>query len=174
MTQAQPQAAAPYVLPSALIGQSDLSKLLRELEEIDNNLESQKARKLGSAGHYKLPSMSHNLSEFLESNKIDLTNDHVRMELKVKLRKVKDHAPVLHMTFATEVDRESLEYIVSWTRKELHPQTLITVGLQPSLIAGVYVRTPNHVHDYSVRATMKDSRNLIVQSLDELTRSAGV
>ena len=166
MTQAA--TAAQFVLPAALIGHADVARLLRELETIDNDLESQKARRTGSPGHYKLPGMSHALSEFLELNKIDIANDHVRMDLKARLRKLKDHAPVMHMTFATEADRESVEYIAAWIRKELHPQALITVGLQPSLIAGVYIRTPNHVHDFSVRAHMKDSRTIIVEALDAL------
>lgn len=164
------QALAQFILPQALIGHSDLVRLLRELEQVDNNLESQKAKKTATSGNYRLPPMSQALTDFLELNKIDIKSDHVRMDLKAQLRKVKDHAPVMHMTFATEADRESIEYLTAWIRKELHPQTLISVGLQPSLIAGVYIRTPNHVHDFSVRAHMKDSRSLIVESLEALMK----
>jgi len=159
---------APFVLPSALIGRADLARLLRELETLDNDLESQRARNQGKAEGYHMPNMSRALSDFLETNKIDMANDHTRMQLTTQLRKLKDHAPVVHMTFATDADPESLEQVVTWIRSELHPQALITVGLQPSLIAGVYVRTPNHVHDFSVRAHMQDSRKLIVESLNAL------
>jgi F0F1-type ATP synthase delta subunit len=170
-----PHAAAAkpeeFILPSALIGHADLVHLLRELESLDNELESQKARKTGATGHYRMPSMSQMLSEFVELNKIDMANDHVRIDLKARLRKLKDHAPVMHMTFSTEADRESLEYLAAWIRRELHPQALISPGLQPSLIAGVYIRTPNHVHDFSVRAHMKDSRGIIVEALDAIGKA---
>jgi F0F1-type ATP synthase delta subunit len=76
------------------------------------------------------------------------------------------------MTFSTEVDPESMQYLTAWVRRELHPQALISIGLQPSLVAGVYVRTPNHVHDLSVRAFMKDSRRIIVEALDQLKETA--
>jgi hypothetical protein len=162
----------PYILPAAVVSRADMMRLLRELESVDNELEQQKARHQGSSGSYHLPTLSKPLSEFLESNKLDVGNDHARMDLKSQLRKLKDHAPVLHMTFSTEVDPESMQYLTAWVRRELHPQALISIGLQPSLVAGVYVRTPNHVHDLSVRAFMKDSRRIIVEALDQLKETA--
>jgi len=164
--------AVQYALPARVVSRADMTRLVRELETVDNELEQQKARHQGSSGNYHLPTMSQALSDFLEANKLDVSNDHVRMDLKAQLRKFKDHAPVLHMTFATEVDPESMQSITAWVRRELHPQALISVGLQPSLIAGVYVRTPNHVHDLSVRSFMKDSRQLIVDALDHLKEPA--
>jgi F0F1-type ATP synthase delta subunit len=164
-------APAPFVFPSALIGRADLARLLRELENLDNDLESQRARNRDKAEGYHMPNMSRALSDFLETNKIDAANDHARMELTKQLRKLKDHAPVIHMTFASDADPESLQQLVGWIRSELHPQALLSVGLQPSLVGGVYIRTPNHVHDFSVRAHMKDSRKLIVEALDALSRS---
>jgi hypothetical protein len=160
--------AVQYKLPAAVVSRADMTRLVRELESLDNELEQQKARRQGSSGNYRLPVLSKALTDFLEENKLNASDDHVRMDLKANLRKLKDHAPVMHMTFSTEVDPESLQYLTAWIRHELHPQALISVGLQPNLIAGVYVRTPNHVHDLSVRAFMKDSRKLIVQALDQL------
>jgi F0F1-type ATP synthase delta subunit len=160
--------AATFILPSALVGRADLSRLLRELEALDNDLESQRARSHSKTVAYQLPNMSQTLSEFLETNKIDIANDHDRMDLRTQLRKLKDHAPVVHLTFATDTDPDSLQQVVAWIRSQLHPQALMSIGLQPSLIGGVYIRTPNHVHDFSMRAHMKDSRIIIVQALDAL------
>jgi hypothetical protein len=169
---AAPPAPAPIQFPSALIGRSELARLLRELETLDNELESQRARSHGEKVGYHMPNMSRALDDFLTVNKIDVANDHARMEIRATLRKLKEHAPVVHMTFATDADPESLQQIVAWIRKELHPQALISVGLQPALIGGVYIRTPNHVHDLSLRSHMKDSRSVIVEALDALARSA--
>jgi G3E family GTPase len=163
----EPQTLA---FPPALVGRADLSHLLRELETLDNDLESQKARSRGKTEVYHMPNASQALADFLEINKIDIANDQARMDVRSQLRKLKDHAPVIHMTFASDADPESLGTIVDWIRKELHPQALVSVGLQPSLVGGVYVRTPNHVHDLSVRAHMKDSRQIIVQALDTLAK----
>lgn len=156
-----------YVLPAAVVRKADLARLLREIETLDSELEAQKVRSKGEKVSYRLPNISQGLGDFLDQNKLDITDDQGRMELVEHLRKLKDQAPIVHMTFATEADPESLEKLVAYMRQELHPQTLLSVGLQPSLVAGAYVRTPNHVHDFSVRAMLKEKRGVIAQDLEK-------
>lgn len=161
------QAAANYILPSALVRKADLARLLREIETLDGELEAQKVRARGQEVSYRLPNLSQALGDFLDQNKLDITDDQGRMELVEQLRKLKDQAPIVHMTFATEADPESLGQLVAYMRKELHPQTLLSVGLQPGLVAGAYVRTPNHVHDFSVRAVLSKKRGVIAEDLEK-------
>lgn len=162
------QATVDYVLPSALIGRVDLARLIREVETVDGELETQKVKSHGNVT-YHLPTMSQSLSDFIEINTVDLTDDKARMHLKEQLKKLKDKAPVVHMTFATAAEPEALGELVAWLRTEVHPQALVSVGLQPALIGGVYVRTPNHVYDFSMRALMHDKRAVIVKQLEELS-----
>ena len=159
--------AATYVLPPALITRADLARIVREVESIDNELEAQKARTqtTGKAVHH-MPATSQGLSDFLELNKIDAADDQVRMHLKEELRRLKDKAPVMHMTFASPTDPVSLQQLVDWIRREIHPQALLQVGLQPALVGGVYLRTPNHVHDFSLRQMLANKRSVIVNALD--------
>jgi hypothetical protein len=158
-----------YILPSALISRADLARLVREVESVDSALETQKVKNDGQ-GSYRLPTMSQSLGDFLVLNKIDITDDHGRVALKEQLQRLKDKAPVIHMTFATAADPEALQDLVDWVRKELHPQALISTGLQPSLIGGVYMRTPNHVYDFSMRATMQGKRGVLVAQLEEFAK----
>jgi F0F1-type ATP synthase delta subunit len=72
------------------------------------------------------------------------------------------------MTFAVEADRESLMQLAQWVRETVHPQAVIAVGLQPGLIAGVYLRTPNHVHDLSLRAALDGGHEILVNDLEAL------
>jgi len=72
----------------------------------------------------------------------------------------------MHMTFATVADPESLQKLVDWIRQEIHPQALLHVGLQPALVGGVYLRTPNHIHDFSLRQLLADKRSIIVDELN--------
>ena len=113
-----------------------------------------------------MPNMSKSLDCFIEMNKIDIANDHARMELKEHLRALKDHAPIIHMTFAVDADPEFLSKLVEWLRQNIHPQTLVSVGLQPSLVGGVHMRTPNHVHDFSIRKLLATKRDLMVHELE--------
>ena len=163
--------AVQYVLPAALISRADLARLVREIETVDGELEAQKVRARGQHVSYKLPNMSRGLSDFVEQNKLDFTDDHGRMRLVEQLRKLKDHAPVVHMTFATEADIESLQYLTAYMRREFHPYTLLSTGLQPNLVAGAFVRTPNHVHDFSIRAALKGKRAVIAGDLERLVNN---
>lgn len=170
MSQSGP---AGFTIPPAIATRADFSRVMRELERVDNDLEAQKARAGGgvgsAAGHavqYLLPSMSKGLNDFLEMNKIALGNDKARMELREQMRRLKDHAPVVQMTFAADVDPETLTWLASWTRQNLHPQALLQVGLQPGLVGGVYIRTPNHVYDFSLRGRLREKRGAIREALD--------
>lgn len=155
------------VLPPALVTRADLSRLARDIETIDNELEAQKARNhaTGKSG-YTMPVLSRALNDFADLNKLDLSDDQTRMLVKDQVKMLKEKAPVLHMTFAVEADPESLQKLVAYVRQEIHPLALISVGLQPNLVGGVYLRTPNHVHDFSVRNRLASTRGLIMQDLE--------
>ncbi len=159
--------AVAFELPSALIGRADLARIVREVETIDSDLETQKVR--GTAKNsYKMPTMSRGLSDLIELNKINISDDQTRMTFKEQLKILKEKAPIIHMTFAVDADPESLQKLTEWIRQTLHPQALISVGLQPALIGGVYIRTPNHVHDFSMRALFASKRTLITEELEAL------
>jgi hypothetical protein len=168
-------AATVYALPPALITRADLARLVREVEALDNELEAQKARgrATGEKG-YHLPATSQNLNDFVQLNKLDLANDQARMHFKEQLKAVKDKAPVVHMTFAVEADPASLQYLAGYIREQFHPQAVLSVGLQPALVGGVYMRTPNHVHDFSVRSQLTKSRGVIEQDIDQLLHTIPV
>jgi G3E family GTPase len=163
--------ATNFILPPSLISRIDLSRLVREVESVDGELESQKVRN-HSSGHddqkYVMPNISQTLDDFLSMNKLDITDNQARMVLKEQMQILKNKAPIIHMTFATEADPEALSELTDWVRKNLHPQALISVGLQPSLVGGVYLRTPNHVHDFSLRANLENKRNVIMDALGSL------
>ena len=110
--------------------------------------------------------MSARLSAFIELNSVSLEDGHKRSELIKELRALKETVPVIHMTFASVAEPESLQLLVNWLRTEIHPQAVLEVGLQPSLVAGVYLRTPNKVHDLSLRAVLESQRDLLVQDLE--------
>jgi F0F1-type ATP synthase delta subunit len=88
------------------------------------------------------------------------------MSCKEELVKLKDKAPVIHMTFAVPADTEVLQELVAWARTNAHPQSLLSIGMQPSLIGGAYIRTPNHVHDFSMRSMLESKRDIMLKILE--------
>lgn len=165
-----PRATSPwqqtgFVLPPSIVTKADISRLVREFEVVDNALTTVSVRKKVGAKDITAPALSPQLAAFLELNTVDLQNTSARLAYVKQLRVLKDSAPIIHMTFAVVADSESLQQLVAWLRDSIHPQTIIDVHLQPSLVAGVYLRTPNHVFDMSVRNALKAKHGELVAEL---------
>lgn len=150
-----------FVLPAAIVSKVDLARLAREFENVDNLMTARAVRSKTQSSETDatdLPSMSPQLQSFLDVNPVNLDDSKLRSAYIKQLRKLKDNAKVVNMTFAVVADPESLQQLASWLRESIHPQAVIESHLQPALVAGVYVRTPNHVFDLSVRNALKSKR----------------
>lgn len=157
-----------FVLPSCIATRRDVMGLLRELERIDAALTESEARQKVGASVNDGPAFSDKLVDFLNENHVTLSDTQARHQLIQRLQRFKDTMPLVHMTFATEADPQSIEQLVAWMRQAVHPQAVLTIGLQPELIGGVHIRTTNHIHDLSVRARLGDARYLIAEELEAI------
>lgn len=159
-----------FILPPSTVSKIDVARLLHEVEWIDNELTTKSVRsKAGSSNHVE-PILSEQLADFLEQNKLTLLDmvSRERGYLIKQLRLLKDAAPVVHMTFASQADSESLANLTAWLRESVHPQAVIMAGLQPALVAGVYLRTPNRVFDLSLRSQLEGGHGTLVKELEAL------
>jgi len=166
MTEIVSKTHDTFILPSSLVTRVDVSRLVSEVERVDNDLNAAMVRAKTGAPAQAIPVLSQQLADFLSQNQLDLNESRGRSELIKELRILKDQVPVIHMTFAVSADRESLQQLAQWLRTSIHPQALMSVGLQPALVAGVYMRTPNHVHDFSLRAVLAGKRESLVKELE--------
>lgn len=156
-----------FVLPISVVSKVDVSRLLSELEIVDNQLTEQTIRAQTARSNSQVqPALSDQMSDFLTQNQVTLRTSRERSDLITQLRLLKDSVPVIHMTFAVPADRDSLSQVVQWLRTSIHPQVVVSVGLQPALVAGVYMRTPNRVHDFSLRAALNGSHDALVKQLE--------
>jgi hypothetical protein len=168
MTEKVPKTYVDFVLPPNVVSKVDVSHLVAEFERVDNELTAIAVRaKTGSQEHTQ-PVISQQLADFMEQNKLSFDDSHERTELVKQMQLLKDKVPIIHMTFAVTADRESLEQLAAWLRASIHPQATIAVGLQPALVAGVYLRTPNHVHDLSLRGMLTGQHKILVDELETL------
>lgn len=157
-------------LPASVVSKVDVSRLVHEVEQVDSELTAATLRTKSHTSPHTKPVISDQLNDFLEQNDLSLGTSKGRTSLIKQLRLLKDKAPVVHMTFATTADRDSLEYLVGWLRTSIHSQAIISVGIQPNLIGGVYVRTPNHVHDFSLRSKLKGQHEVLLTQLQALKK----
>lgn len=163
---------AELLLPPSIVSKADFAHMVNEIERIDSELTTSAVRQKVGAESLPLPAMSDQLTAFLQQNNITLTATYNVSDLIQRLQKLKDTAPIIHMTFAVEADRESLGQIAFWLRQSIHPQALIAVGLQPGLVAGVYMRTTNKVFDLSLKGALKGGRAILTQELEALSARA--
>lgn len=156
------------VLPPSIVSRLDVARLVGEVEQIDNALTTAEVR--AKAGAEAEPAAAHSaqLSDFLQTNHLEQPDRSDWARLVKDLRHLKDHAPVIHLTFATVADPDSLRQLAAWARESVHPQAVLAVGLQPGLIGGVYVRTSNQIHDLTMRGLLKGSRGVLTKELEAL------
>jgi F0F1-type ATP synthase delta subunit len=138
-----------------VVGPADLAKLLREINGLDDFFVAAKARQAGTA--IQPPKLTRILNQVAKDNNVNLLEAKERQRLSLSLNKLSEKAPVLNVSFASEPSPNALTKLVVWIRGNIHPQALLRIGLQPSIAAGCYLRTPNQGFDMSLRAALKRS-----------------
>lgn len=169
MSAVTSKTATEFALPLSIVSKADVSRLVREVEQIDNELTTAAVRARAGSPAAPQPVISGQLKDFLELNKLQLAvSTQARTDLLKRLRALKDKAPVIHMTFASTVDGASLQQLVAWLRSSVHAQAVLEIGLQPALVGGVHIRTPNQIHDFSLRSKLEGQHELLVKQLEAL------
>jgi len=160
-------------LPTLVVGPADVVRLRREVEALDIYLRQAAVRAEKTHAEVKLPKTSRMLDEVIRLNKLDLTSGDYRQATLNWLNWLLDGAPVVHVSFAADPSSAFTDRVVAWFRQNIHPQVLVTVGLQPTIAAGCVVRTPNKYFDLSLRSSFDTSRPILIEKLRSLTAHVG-
>lgn len=160
---------APKILklPADLVGSADLSALLREMNSLEDFFVGARVRQAGSV-QQQPPRITRTLDAVCRANQYNLLDEAHRRDLNVQLNQIRQKAPQVHISFASEPSPKALEKILAWFRASVHPQLLLQVGLQPNIAAGCVIRTPNKFFDLSLRAYLEKQEPYLV----ELTKGA--
>lgn len=154
-----------FVLPTQVFGVVEIRRLIRELENLDDFMRQAGIRE-GGDKQASLPRLSRLLDATASDNHLNLLQASDREQLAKALQGTLDRAPVIHLSFASDPSAAFLEKVVSWLRGNVHPITLIRLGLQPSIAAGCVLRTPNRSFDFSLRHRFAEERQLLLYSLE--------
>jgi len=149
------------ILPTSLVSQVDVARIMRELTTLSDFFISTKARPAGS--DVQPPRLSRSLDQLAQANKVNLLEDAQRRQLYDELNEVLGRAPLIHMSFASEASPKALDRIIDWLRSNIHPQTLLQVGLQPTIAAGCVVRTSSRVFDLSLRSHLRGQEPYLIE-----------
>lgn len=160
------QQTATIQLPSRLVTPVDLSRTVRELRALDDWLNQSALRSGGAA--VSAPKTSATLEELASMNNVSLLDAGQRTQLVAVLTAFSSHAPRVHISFAVEPSANFLQQLIIWLRTNINPVVMLDVGLQPTIAAGCTVRTANKVFDLSLRNRLKESREMLIQSIAAL------
>jgi F0F1-type ATP synthase delta subunit len=149
------------VLPLTLVGDIDITRLLREINSIDDFFVEAEARKSGDST--QPPRITRVLNDVSLANKYNLLQKSDRQELTKQLNELKKTAPAIHISFAAEPSPKALEQVLRWLRENIHPLILLRVGLQPTIAAGCVLRTTNKIFDFSLREHLNKQEPYLVE-----------
>ncbi|HUA13075.1 MAG TPA: hypothetical protein VL989_01070 [Candidatus Sulfotelmatobacter sp.] len=152
-------------LPPTITGYIDVSRMLRDISLIDDQLLQLKLRQPGATT--QMPKTTYFIDKMVNANNLNLLHEDDRTNLKIFLAEIKEHSPILHMSFSSEPSPAFLEKLMTWLRKEIHPQLLLTVGLQPTIGVGCVLRTTNRYFDFSLAQDFVKKKNILLQRITQ-------
>lgn len=150
-------------LPVIVFGPVEIHRLQRELEALEDFLEQAAIREPGKQP--PLPRTSRILEALANNNRFNLLVPQDRKELSAFLQFIDTKAPVVHISFAADPSSAFTAKVVAWLRTNIHPYTLLQLGLQPTIAAGCILRTNNKSFDFSLRHRFYEQRQLLIDEL---------
>lgn len=148
-----------FTIPLNVLTRSDVGRLLREAEAVEEFLQQAAIRKPGTS--LQLPKSSQLLEDTMSLNNLSTLKQADRQWAVNELKKLHTSAPVLNISFAVDPSAIFLQKLITWLRQQIHPQILLQIGMQPALGAGCVVRTTNKYFDFSLGQRFRDKRELL-------------
>jgi F0F1-type ATP synthase delta subunit len=165
MEPSQNQAMA---LPTGIATFAQLSKVISEMESVDDFFRQSSVRKTGNST--VLPKVSQLFEELVETNKLNLLQQDHRDYLLQSLVWLRENAPQVHMSFSAEPSPQFISKLTVWYRQNVSPFMLIRVGLQPTIGVGCILRTTNKIFDFSLRKRFAGQKQKLIDELAGSTR----
>jgi hypothetical protein len=159
-----------FRLPTGVVSQVDVGRLLREIEALDEFLEQSAVRKPGT--QVQMPRTSKLLDEMIQMNKLNVVNVAERTRLMNFLITLRAKAPIIHISFSADPAPLFTQKLITWLRENIHPLVLLKVGLQPNIGAGCVVRTTNKFFDLSLRQDFANKHDLLMAKIHGATQES--
>lgn len=164
--------ASSQTLSTVIATVNDLKRTRRELEMLENFLHQAGLRTGGKT--VKMPAISRQLDDISRDNELNLLKQADRDRLAKFLDLLIKQAPVLHFMFASEPSSKAMNKLLVWLRANIHPQVVVSIGIQPAIAAGCVMRTTNRQFDFSLRQALDNKSDLLIKSIREAEKAAEV
>jgi hypothetical protein len=157
-----------FELPIAVISPTDVARLLRELENLDEYFRQAAIRTGGTP--QSAPRYSRLLDEVVIANNLNLLQENDRQWLISAFKGLETSAPIMHVSFSVDPPGPYVQKIVNWFRQNIRGDVLVRVGLQPNIGAGCVVRTTNKSFDFSLRRFFDSKHDFFMKRLHEVVK----
>lgn len=148
-------------LPNSIASRQDVTRVHRELRQF-TDLTMQSIMRHDNPIQY--PAISANLRALAIENQVDLRDEQSCNDLLDNLEQTKTKSPSVHISFPTDPSQEVMQRLIAWFRQEIDPSIVIQVGLQPTIAAGIVLRTENHQFDFSLRQHLYKNRDKLKEA----------
>jgi hypothetical protein len=150
----------PVRLPTGIVSTGDARRLRRDIASMQETIQAIRIRT--NAPVAKLPRLSRSLEEFASTNRLNFLMPEDRHQAEVFMDYVLKHAPVIHISFASEASRRFTTELILWLRANFDSEMLVEIGLEPNMAAGCVVRTSNKVFDFSLGKYLEQKREMMM------------
>lgn len=155
-------------LPIAVVSPTDVARLLREIDNLDEFFRQSAIRQGGEL--QSAPRYSRLLDEVVVANKLNLLQESDRQKLISAFKNLSATAPVMHVSFSVDPPGPYVQKIVFWFRQNIRGDVLVRVGLQPNIGAGCVVRTTNKSFDFSLKRFFDSKHDFFMKKLHEVVK----
>ena len=154
-------------LPTSVATKSQLLSLRENLEEVLEAITQNNIRLNEDVDAQPAPDVSGALASLLSINKLKPTQE-VLLGLKEWVEYLLHHAPIVRLTFSSEPGPEELTRLIEWFRQQSEMVVLLHIGLQPSIAAGVMLRTTSHRYDFSLRGDLLKRTDKFIDAINRV------
>lgn len=149
-------------IPENIITKQDLIKIHRELRGYMDKINQSILR------HKKAddtPLISDKLLDIAQINQINLQDDSSCNYLLDQLDALMKNSPIIHVSFPSEPPQDLVKSLIKWFRKEVNQNIFFVIGLQPSITAGIIIRTKNKQFDFSLRSSLAKKEPTLLEAI---------
>lgn len=162
MAESNVTAGRSLRLPETIATKADLVNVLRNLEDVLDTYRENSIRSDEGVDFTAQTDVSSNLAALVQENQLAV-DVRTLNALQTWLNQLKDRAPVVRFTLASDPTPEFLGRIVSWLRQASGQFVLVRFGIQPSIAAGCIMYTPAHHYDFSLRSKILKSGSILIK-----------
>ena len=154
-------------LPTTVAGKRDIVRVQRDIEKLLEERLQAKVAYQQSGERRQVSDPTPIVARLFKLNELEFT-DETLQKVDQYLENLRQTAPTIRIAFANEPDKQDIEKIVTWFRRNIHSGVLVQIGVQPTIAGGCVVQTPMKRYDFSLRQKLLNSTSKLTEVMQRV------